>query len=212
MRLELAERLRCPAGHVPTPLIVVARRVVDCELISGVAGCPVCTLEARVEAGVIEFPAPYAIVVAADASEAAGPVGAPDAERAAPEDAIERAAALLGLAEPGGAVLLAGRYGVLAAALRDRLDVVTAVLRTPGAVPFTDATFRAAALDLPGAPLDDAVRAVTVGGRVVAPAAAALPAALRELARDAIEWVAEREATSPVVSLGRASPPHRANR
>lgn len=205
MRIELAERLRCPAAHAPTPLIVVARRVEERELVEGFAGCMTCHLEARVERGVVRIGAPHEVAVAGDATDGVAPGPATD-------DTITRAAALLGLAEPGGAVLLAGRYAALAPALRARFDVMTAVITSSGAVPFADATFRGAALDLPGITLDDALRTVVVGGRLVAPASAARPIGARALARDDVEWVAEREATGPVVTLGRASPPRTTSR
>jgi hypothetical protein len=204
MRLELAERLRCPATHVPTPMVVVATRVAGRELLEGVVGCPMCRLEGRVTEGTVRFAEPLGIVLSGGA-----PPGADDEPD---EDAIDRAAALLGLGEPGGAVLLAGRYATLAAVLRERFEVATAVIETRAAIPFGDATFRAAALDLGPVPLDAAPRTVVPGGRIVAPSSADVPAGLRELARDAADWVAEREATSGVVTLGRAGPPRTASR
>lgn len=205
MRIELAERLRCPAAHAPTPLVLVAREVDERELIAGFAGCMTCHLEARIERGALRIDGPPAVTVAADVD-----VDAPMTPTR--EDDVERAAALLGLAEPGGAVLLAGRYAALARPLRERFEVMTAAIATQGAAPFTDLTFRGAAVDLPGVPLDDVVRTVAVGGRLVAPCTAPLPAHLRELARDDREWVAEREAGGPIVTLGRAAPPRTANR
>lgn len=208
MRIELAERLRCPAAHAATPLIVVARRVDGRELIDGTAGCMTCHLEAVVTGGVLRIGAPHEVIVGGDAPDA------PDATSPArPGEAdLERAAALLGLAEPGGAVLLAGRYTALSAPLRERFDVMTAVIATRGDVPFVDGTFRAAAIDLPGVMIDEVVRAVAVGGRIVAPSSATVPAGLRELARDDREWVAAREATGPIVTLGRAGPPRTGSR
>jgi len=82
---------------------------------------------------------------------------------------------------------------------------VAAVRGVPGAVPFTDATFRGAALgaSLPSALVADAVRCVMAGGRVVGAAALPLPDGVRELARDDAEWVGERAAPTPIVTLGR---------
>lgn len=214
MRLDLAERLRCPADHPPTPLIVIARAKRDRELLEGFAGCPVCHLEARVRAGHVEFPAG-----AGDAApDETAPGGAARGEAWSPD--VERLQALLGLAEPGGAVLLTGRYAALGAALAaladvavvtmaapavDGLDGVSAVLGAPRTVPFTDGTFRGAALDAPlaAALAEDAVRAVAVGGRLVGAAALARPAGANELARDAHEWVAAREAVAQAVPLRR---------
>ena len=48
------------------------------------------------------------------------------------------------------------------------------------------------------------VAALATRGRLVAPATAPVPIAIRELARDATEWVGEREATPVTVPLARA--------
>lgn len=236
MRLALAERLRCPGAHAPTPLIVVAQETVARDLRRAIVGCAVCGLEARIAAGVLTFP--DGLVVAGVAGEA-GVAGAAGAERAAragrpdpsvadvaapaeDEDAaaaLERLVALLHLDGPGGAVLLAGSYARFAAALeashevhavvlasardaRDTREVphCAAPLETPAtrddtrAIPFTDATFRAAAVEaMPPVLLDDLARVVTTGGRIVASAGTEPPAGARVLARDDREWVAERD-------------------
>lgn len=210
MRLELAERLRCPNPHAPTPMVVVARAKRGFELVTGFAGCPVCHLEARFEDGDLRFPGE------AVPSSAATPNGA------MPE--LDRTIALMGLAEPGGAVLLTGRYAALASQLVERLDVsvvllgtdrrdgaseVAAVVRGPTAnVPFTDGTFRAAALDgaIPGPLIADLVRTIAIGGRMLATSGHRLPAGLKELARDDLEWVAARESGGAIVELVRRKP------
>lgn len=212
MRLDLVERLRCPHGHAPTPLIVVASRKRERELLEGVAGCPVCHREARIRAGHVGFAAEVDDGYMAEESSIVGPWWAAE---------LARTVALLGLAEPGGAVLLTGRYAPLAEELAaavdtavvvmgatglpgatDRVAAVTGDLRT---LPFTDGTFRAAAVDAwaPSSFFADAPRTVAVGGRLLAPAARAVPAGLKELARDDREWVAAREGTGAVVELRR---------
>lgn len=216
MRLELAERLRCPRPHAPTPLIVVAQRTVERELLDGVAGCPVCHLEARFEDGDLRFPAvpdsPVRTTEAATRSRADAPIE--------PEQLL-RLVALLGLAEPGGAVLLSGGYAAFAEALVRSVDVralvlaeshagvegVSVVRLVEPAVPFVDATFRAAAIaaDTPLPLLLDILRSVAPGGRVVGALPLLPPDLVRELARDEREWVGEvQRAAGPVVPLRRA--------
>ncbi len=207
MRLELAERLRCPNPHAPTPLVVVARAKRGLDLVSGFAGCPVCHLEARIEDGDLLLP-----------GDAAPPV-APVPDGWMPK--LDRTIALLGLAEPGGAVLLSGRYAALASQLVERLDVAVvsmgpggrpdlseaaAVVRGPvPSVPFTDGTFRAAAVDasFPEVLLGDLVRTVAMGGRMLATSSHRLAPGLTELARDDQEWVAAREGSGAIVELSR---------
>ncbi len=213
MRLDLVERLRCPNGHAPTPLIVVASLKRERELLEGVAGCPVCRLEARITGGHVRFEgAARATATNVTATGLAAP--------AAPAPELERVVALLGLSEPGGAVLLTGRYAALAEALAALTEAavivmhaaappaserVSAVLGAPGTVPFIDATFRAAALDQATPPVivEDVVRTVALQGRVLASVGLTPPHGLEELARDDREWVAARVGSGAVVELKR---------
>ena len=195
--------------------MVVASEVVERELRRGVAGCPVCRFEARFEGGDLRGDAPEA-----GAETAASP------EEPATVGAIDRLMALLGLAEPGGAVLLTGEYAALAPALAQRCEVavitdrsrpqraledpVAAVIGFGEHVPFSDATFRAAAIGaraagsaITRAQANDAVRCTAPGGRIVGSATVPLPEGARELARDEREWVAEVEARATVVELKR---------
>jgi hypothetical protein len=188
MRLELAERLRCPGAHAPTPLIVVAQETRARVLHRAIVGCAVCGLEARIASGALTFPNGLALT-------GAGAGGDADAST------LERLVALLHLDAPGGAVLLAGGYARYAVALEAAHDVHVVVLdpsrddgRAARSIPFTDATFRAAAVDaLPAWLLDDLTRVVTPGGRIVAPAGSEPPSGARLLARDDQEWVAASE-------------------
>lgn len=217
MRLELAERLQCPADHRPTPLVVVASEVIDRDLRRGTAGCMQCGREARFREGDLWG----ASIGTARSSSGDGPERRErDATHAASPslEALDRLQALLGLAESGGAVLLGGRYAAFAAGLQARLDVMvivvdpddalfTSAARVIGwadAVPFTEGTFRAAALDEEGL-IEAAVRTVRAGGRIVAPIACARPATVTLLAADAAEWVGERGATPAVIPLERAT-------
>lgn len=194
MQLDIAERLRCPRPHAATPLILVAHRTDDRDLVAATAGCMTCHLEVSVRDGDVFFP---------------GASSAQRTDAAASTDALDRLVALLGLAEPGGAVLLTGRYAALAAAVASAVDVhvvarnvepargagVSVVHLAEPVVPFSDNTFRAAALDAdtPLPVLLDAVRALQVGGRLLATLPLERPHGIRELARDATEWVGERE-------------------
>ena len=221
MRLDLAERLRCPRAHTATPLVVVTTAVVERDLRRGFAGCPVCQLEARIVDGDVVF----SEARVESTTEVAQTTNADDTWT----PTLDRLIALLGLAEPGGSVLLTGRYARLADDVARATDVAVVVMwSTDGivanehvatvrglraAAPFGDATFRGAALDLDAsgpATTDersafaaDVVRSVAVAGRVVATAALERPDGLKELARDASEWVAERQLISAPVALRR---------
>jgi len=66
---------------------------------------------------------------------------------------------------------------------------------------------RAAAIDAPrnsSGFLAEVTRCVAGRGRVVAPAPSPMPAGVRLVARDTLEWVVEVEAAHPVIPLRRA--------
>lgn len=202
MRLDLAERLRCPNSHAPTQLIVVAQESDGRELIKGFAGCPVCHLEARIIAGAVRFPG---------FEEPSARVSTPHPAA----HAVERLRAQLGLAEEGGSVLLMGRYAAFGMALAGAMEIGVVTMMAPRAtvrlfepvVPFTDHTFRAVAMDMAVDPAmaADAVRTVVPGGRVLGANPLPMPAMVKETARDQVEWVGEREAgPGGVVTIRRA--------
>jgi len=205
MRLELAERLRCPGAHAPMPLIVVAQETHDRVLHRAIVGCAVCGFEARIASGVLTLPSGFAVRRADDGVD-------PTADVADVAD-VERLAALLHLDAPGGAILLAGGYARFGAPLASGYGVQAIALVPPAvtrgaapAIPFTDATFRAAAVEgLPDASLADLARVIAPGGRIVAPTTVELPVGVSLLARDAREWVAASDGAGQggVVALKR---------
>ena len=88
-----------------------------------------------------------------------------------------------------------------------------AVLRTRGAIPLAAASARGVALD-PSTADEERVRAAVrvhaTGGRRAAPAGAARPGEMDELARDDALWVGERRvAPSAPVAIGRGARPAR---
>ena len=205
MRLELAERLRCPGAHAPMPLIVVAQETHDRVLHRAIVGCAVCGFEARIASGVLTLPSGFAVRRADDGVD-------PTADVADVAD-VERLAALLHLDAPGGAILLAGGYARFGAPLASGYGVQAIALVPPAvtrgaapAIPFTDATFRAAAVEgLPDASLAELARVIAPGGRIVAPTTVELPVGVSLLARDAREWVAASDGAGQggVVALKR---------
>lgn len=180
--------------------------------------------------------APVPPAAPASAADGGADGGPGDASRTAPsgapagpadEEARLRARALLALGEPGGIVLLGGAHARHAEALEDEVQVMTLQLNAPAAlrrvgrypsalravdgIPVASGSLRGVWLDrgtaTPGM-LAAAARALRTGGRLVAPADAPLPAGVRELARDAHEWVAEGEGgVSPPVALRRRQAP-----
>jgi uncharacterized protein YbaR (Trm112 family) len=234
MRLDLVDLLRCPNDHADTPLVCVAHRARDRELLSATLGCPVCHAEFTVADGVAWLGAGEALAAsaAATAASAAAPTVAADLAVVATGSATEvpddllRLAAMLDLTSPGGTVALTGEWVGLAAALAALTSVgvvvladrpltgmgdAVSVLAGARGVPLARASLRGIALgDEPAAALDARLRAAPAAlmhhGRLVAPVSCAVPPGCVELARDGQQWVARREEPPQAVSLKRAPP------
>jgi uncharacterized protein YbaR (Trm112 family) len=204
--LTLVDSLRCPARHPETALVLSAESWTGSRVATGLLGCPACHARYPIVDGVVDF--------------AGGQPGPRPPDESLPSEPV-RLAAQLGLAEPGGVVLLTGRYAQLAGGLRELVEVTCLVadvageqpppavaFRLPDVLPLRDATLRGAAIDAPrnsSGFLADVTRCVGGRGRVVAPADSPMPGGARLVARDALEWVVEVEAAPPVIPLRRAS-------
>lgn len=204
MFVELLEHFRCPAPHEQSLLVVAATRSEQRHILDGVLGCPTCGAEYPIAGGVARF----------DRGER------PDAEPASVATAM-RLAAFLELTDARGFAVLCGRWAAHARPLAELAETplllvnpprgadvsrAAAVIETGSALPLAPGAARAIALDprlrLSG---ENAVRCVRQGGRVLAPAAMELAAGLAEIARDALDWVAEKTAAPAprLVSLKR---------
>jgi hypothetical protein len=204
--IELVDTLRCVAPHDDTWLVAASDRMDGRRLVEGTLGCPTCRATYAIRDGVVWLGA---------ATGAALPDEAPPPAEGREAGAM-RLAALLDLREPGARALLGGALGHLAhevaAITRAELILVdppaavrpgegVSVVRTGGALPFAEASMRAAALDgRTAAALAAAADLVRDKGRLVGPADSPLPESVAELARDGRQWVAERRsrASAPV--------------
>lgn len=198
-------------SHEDSWLVASADELVARHIVRGELGCPVCEARYPVRDGVADFTAG---VTHTDA---------PGADANTEELAV-RAAALLGLHEPGGIVVLAGEWSAAANEILEMTEEVQLLaldfpraLRSGGALslarigdvlPLAAGSVRGIALGAAHATpslLAGAERALAPDGRLLAPASARLPASLRELARDDQHWVATAAAPSNVsapVSIG----------
>lgn len=205
---DLVSALRCIHPHEDSWLVAAAYRVDGGHIVEGVLGCPVCQAQYPVRSGVADFTGGASLPQGA--GEAADP-GAADPGAADPAEEAVRLAALLELAEPRLPVVLGGTWGGLLPVLDQVVPAATWLLvnaapapagpsasglRVVGTLPLAPGAAHGVALDEATAAdrglLAGAARALRPGGRLVAPAAAPLPDGVRELARDARHWVAER--------------------
>lgn len=204
MFIELVDTLRCPVPHDESWLVAAAIRMEARHIVEGTLGCPVCTAEYAIRAGVVDFRRaagqPAATRVTSDAEQAM------------------RIAALLDLSEGHGFAVLLGEWGAhaheLAAIVELPLLLIDppagvvgapgiSVVRSDGDLPLAAGAARAMAIDVAGpSRVSSAVRATKTTGRVLAPIAVEMPAEVRELARDERVWVGERTTpASPLMTL-----------
>ena len=204
MLLALVDSLRCPVDHEESALVLSADSWMGSRVVSGTLGCPVCHARYAIHDGAVDF-------------TGGAPGDFPLLAQPLKSDGM-RLAAQLGLGEPGGLVMLTGRYAALAESLGEVVDV-TCIVVDPGHVPpaairfelrdripLAGATLRGAALDEPRATptfLAEVTRCMQVGGRVVSPARSVVPDGARLIARDEQEWVAQVEGSVPVIQLRR---------
>lgn len=131
MFLELAEVLDCPDCRASAGLVAFVDRAASRRVVDGRLGCPLCEIEVPIRRGTMRFDLSDAARRATPAdgvspTDGIAPSAGPDGE-AAPEAAL-RLAALLGVTERAGMVVLLGpRLAALAPAvarLGDRLEVL----------------------------------------------------------------------------------------
>jgi hypothetical protein len=179
------------------------------HVIDGVLGCPICYRQYPVRAGAAWFTA---------TSSHDGARSLTRAHAATDDEGIVRAAALLGLAEPGGIVVLGGSWSAYAGAIVDHgaAHIVTlnglphdtsrqeiSSIVVDDRLPFGAGTVRAIALgpDVPPPDLlSSSAQALRSRGRLVAPVGANVPDGIAVLASDDAVWVGERAvmASTPV--------------
>lgn len=203
MFIELVDALRCPAAHEESWLVASADRMESRHIVEGVLGCPVCSRQFPVRSGVVDFRTSDGNALSASPQ--------PDAASAT------RLAAFMNLTDAQGFALLIGSRGAHAELLMQLVETPLilvdppanisgqpgiSVIRTDGeALPLARGAARSTAIDAASPRRAHAAADATrVMGRIVAPAELALPMGVRELARDEVDWVGEREssATAPI--------------
>jgi hypothetical protein len=206
--IELVDSLRCVNVHEDTWLVAAVARMDGRHIVDGTLGCPVCRRTYAIRDGVAWF---------GDAEQATGSASLTISGSSTDETRTMRAAALLGLTEPGGIVILGGSWTDFAPALAElgAAHVVVVNRAAPSdapqevsamvvgeRLPFAAGSVRSVALDDEmSSVLESAAFVLRSRGRLVGPAAAPIPPDVVELARDAEDWVGERGAVSspPVV-------------
>lgn len=150
MFIELAEFLRCPEPHPEAHLVLLPGEMVARYVVTGTVGCPVCRKEYPVRKGTVAF----------------GPPPSPGPDAPLPDPSTLRA--VLGLASPGGYVVLVGSAARAAAALSALLEDVHLV--GVNAPPALESSPQVSLLTAPGSiPLRSMARGVILGGEYSGP-------------------------------------------
>ena len=172
MHLLLTDRLTCPRCGPDFGLILLAREIVDRRVLDGEVGCANCREHFAVEGGFVDLRWPR--------EPEPAPVSKPDVD---PALAV-KVAALLGLTDGSGFILLAGRITTAAAALSEMLKGdewialgehlrgvaehagVSRLVASPDRLPLSTQGLRGAALDADHAEwLPEVARALSTGSR-----------------------------------------------
>jgi uncharacterized protein YbaR (Trm112 family) len=213
MQRDLLDALRCPAVHDESWLVAVVHSASGSALIEAELACPVCGAEYRITQGIAEF-----------AHNGGGaPMGTVHGAPPRPDQSL-RMAALMGVTDSHLPIALFGRCAAMSEPLTHFVTAPQLLVNArgvPGAVgasritvsdrlPLGVGTLAAAAADdahASAAMLDSVARALRIGGRLVAPVSVPVPPGMREIARDAAEWVAETTTrASGLIELRRRAP------
>jgi uncharacterized protein YbaR (Trm112 family) len=206
MFIELIDDLRCPVAHRQINLVAVIEERDERQILAATLGCPECHREYVIRDGIAWFTEPGSI--------------AQRAEPAADDDNEEmiRIGAFLAVSDRV-TVALAGKWARHAAALAELANIRVfaidptatvavservGVLMTGGQFPFRNEILQGVAIDesnWDADKLDAAARVLDETGRMVAPAAAPVPATIEEVARDESVWVGQKR--GPLVGLYR---------
>lgn len=199
MHLDVIPTLRCPREHEESGLVLVADDTRGRHVITGLLGCPVCEAEYPIREGVAYFETPIASTTPRR------------------RDEVIPAAAMLGLTEPGGVIMLGGQWAAVADAISELAEALVVVVDPPaltsdaervsvlyaGAhLPIAARALRAAAIDTPREHIAELLRPK---GRLVGTNTVPVPPGIAEIARDANYWVGERAEVVSVLPLTRAS-------
>jgi len=203
MFIELAEYLRCPADHEETYCVVSAEEMQDRRVVSGAVGCPVCHAQYPLRDGVVEFGVDPLLGPASRADDLT-------VERTTDPAVLHP---LLGLSSPGGFVVMLGsavRCAEGLAALVDGVHIVgvnpppdlcesarVSLVRSTKSIPLRSAVARGVVLgtEYVGTTwLDEGVRVLLRGQRLVAMSDHAAARRLERLAASGGLWVGRKTA------------------
>jgi uncharacterized protein YbaR (Trm112 family) len=205
MHIELTEMLACPEPHAPDVLVLSTAQMKGRMVYFGLVGCPKCRKEYQILNGVVDFTGRGKGEVAAGAQPKAG------AQLVAPLPPDATVQALLDLSGPGGFVVLLGeatQHAPGLAALMGGIHFVginapagvvaspsLSLLVAPRSIPLRASMARGVVVgaSMASTPwLEDAVRVLLRGRRLVMESSGEPPAGMAYLAEADGLWVGEK--------------------
>src|SRR5262249_19999801 len=207
MHIELTEMLACPEPHAPDVLVLSTAQMVGRSVMFGLVGCPKCRKEYQILNGVVDF---------REKGQRGGAQGSAGAQPNAgglvaplPPDATVQA--LLDLSGPGGFVVLLGEATQHAAGLGGMMggihfvgikapagivpSPILSLLVAPRGIPLRSSMARGVVVgaSMASSPwLEDAVRVLLRGRRLVIESSGEPPAGVAYLADADGLWVGEK--------------------
>jgi uncharacterized protein YbaR (Trm112 family) len=206
MFIELLDGLRCVSDHEKIALVTAISKRDDRFVMEGIIGCPICRREYPVRNGIAFF---GAMRSAPDGTSHAA---------AGDDDGAMRIGAFLGVAD-GVTIALVGEWaqyapelasavGLRAFAVNPKSPIEESdrvgIVYSDNLLPFSDGSLRGVAIDdsdWSDADVQLATRALSAGGRMVAPASIRVPEDVEEVVRDETLWIGEKR--GPLVALHR---------
>ena len=197
MFIELLDGLRCVNDHPQIPLVTAITKRDDRFVVEATIGCPTCRREYPIRRGTAWFGS------AAQDDVTPSQAGPDD------DDGATRIGAFLAVSD-GITIALVGGWAVHARALSEMAGLRAfamnpqraiveservGVVHSDNRLPFTDGSLRGVAIDESGWSIREmelASRALSSGGRMVAPASVAVPGDIEEIARDESVWIGEK--------------------
>jgi uncharacterized protein YbaR (Trm112 family) len=207
--IELIDLLRCPRVHEESWLVAAFNKMDGRFVIEGKLGCPVCSASYPISNGIADLRDSHDAAIA----------NPPRIQHEDDEAAALRVAAMLGLTRAGNVAVLSGMPGSIAGLVAEMASVRVvgtnsvapeaneqenvAMIRSSDRLPFASGSIDAVMLGTTGSSdeVEEAVRILKTGGRLVVTADSLLRGNLREIARDDRYIVAE--STGPLLGLSR---------
>ena len=211
MFIEMIDLLRCVNAHEDTWLVASFKDISNRIVLDGTLGCPVCSAQYEITRGIADFTLGRTLPALTHTGDPAQ----------SGDELAMKAGAFLDATQPGATLVLGGSWARAAQELAEMADVRVIAMNAPNDVreservglvrvanriPLATGSVHGIAFDssFREAMIEETLRVVRPGGRVVGPASLDPPSEAAVLARDENQWVAEKAAEMISIRRGKA--------